>query len=201
MSLHPDKARFKVRIEQFIIAELWRRLCVEFAAAQTIVWDCPVPGGCTLKSPDFLLKFLAFYLQLEIDEHGHDDRSCADEDTRLAIIAADVDLPGVIVRLNPDVKGFACFRTKQLSNGQKVFDAVEEHFTCLMDKAEQEIRKHLTNPPTELLRVFIDADPASGIQVSRVWADEANAEARSIAKRNRLRLMIQKTKRFFTFRT
>ncbi|OLP88080.1 hypothetical protein AK812_SmicGene30603 [Symbiodinium microadriaticum] len=42
------------------------------------------------------------FVQIEVDEEGHEDRSCADEDSRLELIAADVGLPGLVLRLNPD---------------------------------------------------------------------------------------------------
>jgi hypothetical protein len=56
------------------------------------------------------------YLQLEIDESGHEDRSCADEDTRLEVIAADIGLPGLVVRLNPDFD--ECFGIKRTRYGE-----------------------------------------------------------------------------------
>jgi hypothetical protein len=42
------------------------------------------------------------YIQIEVDEHGHVDTPCWDENTRLEIIAADVGTPGVVLRINAD---------------------------------------------------------------------------------------------------
>ena len=61
-----------------------------------------MPGGCTLKRPDMLFRLEDRFVQVEVDEEGHEDRSCADEDSRLELIAADVGLPGLVLRLNPD---------------------------------------------------------------------------------------------------
>jgi ribosomal protein L30/L7E len=63
-----------------------------------------------------LYRFEDRYVQLEVDENGHEDKSCADEDSRLELIAADVGLPGLVVRLNPDHDG--CFGWKRLRNGE-----------------------------------------------------------------------------------
>jgi hypothetical protein len=112
----PERAKLKVRKEHHIIADIQRALPWLPERAEQVVWDCPVPGGCTLKRPDMLYRFEDRYVQLEVDEDGHEDRSCADEDSRLELIAADVGLPGLVVRLNPDHDG--CFGWKRLHNGE-----------------------------------------------------------------------------------
>jgi hypothetical protein len=168
VSKHPELAKLKVKKEHYVLAEFVRRLGKELETAEEVIWDCRVPGGCSLKRPDLLYRFKHFYIQVEVDEDGHEETSCADEDSRLAVIQADVDLPGVVIRLNPDLDGFACFRSRQLRNGEKVLEATK-HFDVLMAKAEQECTKLLGDPPTELLRVFVDADPAAGVYISRVW--------------------------------
>ena len=58
------------------------------------------------------------YIQLEVDELGHEDHSCFNEDVRLEIIAANVGLPGIVVRINPDQP--QCFNRRKLANGQHV---------------------------------------------------------------------------------
>ena len=65
-ALHPDKAKHKVRREQLILAEL-ERLVPELGNAFSLLWDCRVPGGCSLKKPDYLARFSDRYLQVEVD--------------------------------------------------------------------------------------------------------------------------------------
>ena len=95
---------------------------------------------------------------------------CEDEDSRLAIIVADVDLPGVVVRRNPDVPGHECFRRKQLCNGEMGLEAVARRFVVLMDRAEEATRRMLAAPPETLRRVFLDAHPDRHEPLfERVW--------------------------------
>ena len=65
-ALHPDKAKHNVRREQMILAEL-ERLVPELNNAFSLFWDCRVPGGCSLKKPDYLARFSDRYLQVEVD--------------------------------------------------------------------------------------------------------------------------------------
>ncbi|CAE7799753.1 WRKY19, partial [Symbiodinium microadriaticum] len=90
---YPDRAKLKVRKEHLLLAELQRRLPWLGEKAEQMIWDCPLPGGCTLKRPDMLFRFEDRFVQVEVDEEGHEDLSCADEDSRLELIAADVGLP------------------------------------------------------------------------------------------------------------
>jgi hypothetical protein len=167
-ALHPDLAKLKVRKEHYIIAEIDTRLHDVFATAVAVSWDCPVAGGCTLLRPDLLVRFAGLYLQVEIDEHGHQQKGCAEEDSRLSLIAADVGLPGVVLRINPDQPGFECFRKKALSNGEVALECTK-HFKPLMDKAEDSIRKALATPPSSVIQLFVDADPDAVVQTSRPW--------------------------------
>jgi len=116
-----------------------------------VVWDCPIPGGCSLKRPDLLYAFGDRYMQLEIDENGHEDRSCADEDTRLEVIAADVGLPSLVVRRNPDLEG--CFGTKRLSNGELcVLVRRQQAYTTLISSAATVIEALLQEPMVDAVR-------------------------------------------------
>ena len=159
VSLHPDLAKLKVRKEHYVLAEVQRRLGDGLSDAKSVVWDCRVPGGCTLLRPDLLMVFKHMYIQLEVDEFGHDAKSCDDEDARLELIAADVGLPGAVIRLNPDVPGFECFRHVQLRNGESALRAVGKNFELAMDRLEREVRKVLACPPSTLLRIFVDSSP------------------------------------------
>ena len=85
------------------------------------------------------------YLQLEVDENGHEDRSCADEDTRLEVIAADVGLPGLVIRLNPDFD--ECFGTKRLRNGERcVIVRRQEAYSALISSATAAIEEFFQEP-------------------------------------------------------
>ena len=143
-----------------------------------MIWDCRVPGGCSLKRPDLLYQFERFFLQLEVDEGGHQDKRCFDEDARLAVIAADVDLPGIVLRINPDLDDFTCFRQIQLSNGEKALKSTE-HFPTLMHRVINEAQQYLASPPSEgVLQVFIDAGPEPGVRTVRSFQadDDDNDE-------------------------
>jgi hypothetical protein len=144
----------KVRSEHYIVDELTRRL-PELLNARHAVWDCRVPGGCGLKRPDLLYVFADRYVQIEIDENGHSRYDCYDEDTRLEIIAADVGLPGIVLRLNPDSP--QCFGTKRLSNGEQAVQIKDRTaFDSLMDATCHAIDTYLSNPPPPtLVRVHL----------------------------------------------
>ena len=153
-ALYPEKARLKVRKEHYVLAEL-ERLIPELAAFQS-VWDCPVPGGCSLKRPDKLYVMADRYMQFEVDERGHASHDCFDEDARLEIIAADVGLPGVVVRLDPDSP--PCFRRKRLRNGEYAEQRIPATFERLLRRAEVAARAAMTGPPpAEVHRVFVSA--------------------------------------------
>ena len=159
VALHPDLAKLKVRKEHYVLAEIQRRLSDIMSSSDKITWDCPVPGGCTLLRPDLLVRFETWYLQIEVDEFGHSTKSCGVEDTRLELIAADIGLPGLVIRIDPDVTGFECYRHVQLSNGENALKAVDKNFQLVMDKVEKVVRSTLLEPPSSVFRMYIDASP------------------------------------------
>ena len=114
-SLWPDMVRSKVRKEQLILAEILRRVPSLEELAYHWQVDCRVPGGCSLKRPDLLFLLPTFYVQIEVDENGHEKCPCLDEDARLELIAADIDMPGVILRINPDIAPPMLTRCKMAS--------------------------------------------------------------------------------------
>ena len=137
-----------------MIAEL-ERLVPELFSFRS-VWDCPVPGGCSMKRPDKLYVLNDRYIQIEVDEFGHSGYNCFDEDTRLEIIAVDVGLPGSVVRIDPD--SLPCFRRKRLSNGEFVEQCIEATFTTLAKRAAMATRDAMIGPvPGGVNIVFVDA--------------------------------------------
>jgi len=164
-SLYPEKAKLKVRKEHHILAELQRRL--KLPQISEITWDCPVAGGCSLKRPDLLIDLPEMYIQVEVDENGHCGLDCADEDTRLAIIAADVGKPGMVLRLNPDIPGFECFRVILLQNGERALRATK-FFELLMSRAETSLN-NCSKFFEGVVRVFIDSNPAREPSGERLW--------------------------------
>ena len=149
---YPERAKLKVRKEHLILAELQRRLPWLGERAQQLIWDCPVPGGCTLKRPDMLYRFEDRFLQVEVDEEGHEDLSCADEDSRLELIAADVGLPGLVLRLNPDVE--RVLKRRRSTRGEPCFCVGDaDAFNALFDSAEAEVEAFLNEPAPEGVRV------------------------------------------------
>jgi hypothetical protein len=116
-----------------------------------VVWDCSFPGGCSVKRPDYLFKFAHFYIQIEVDESGHEQYSCVDEDIRLELIAADVGLPGFVIRINPDVSP-CCWFHRKTRDGELIIEATSR-FAPLMDKVEVAIRECLMSSTPEGISV------------------------------------------------
>ncbi|CAE7943216.1 WRKY19, partial [Symbiodinium sp. KB8] len=82
-----------------------------------------------------LYRFEDRFLQVEVDEEGHEDLSCADEDSRLELIAADVGLPGLVLRLNPDVE--RVLKRRRSTRGEPCFCVGDaDAFNALFDSAE-----------------------------------------------------------------
>ena len=149
---YPERAKLKVRKEHLMLAELQRRLPWLGERATQLIWDCPVPGGCTLKRPDMLYRLEDRFVQVEVDEEGHEDLSCADEDSRLELIAADVGLPGLVLRLNPDAE--RVLKRRRWSNGEPCFCVGDaDAFNALFDSAEAEVEAFLNEPAPEGVRV------------------------------------------------
>ena len=149
-AMEPDKARLKVRREHYVLAEINRRLPNLVGKSHELVWDCRVPGGCSLKRPDMLFIIDDRYVQIEVDEDGHTENACGDEDARLEIIAADVGLPGLVLRVNPDEP--PCFGKKRLVNGETVVRVVDNKaFDDLMTAACEAIQTYLSGPPPPTL--------------------------------------------------
>ena len=153
VALEPEKARLKLRTEHYVVDELNRRMPELMAKARSATWDCSAPGGCSLKRADLLYVFDSRYVQVEVDERGHASYPCCDEDARLEIIAADVGLPGMVLRINPD----AVFGPKRLSNGETVVQIRDRAaLDALMDEACQAIVTYLSvPPPSTLVRVYL----------------------------------------------
>lgn len=134
VALHPEKAHSKVRKEHLVLAEL-ERLCADvFEQATRREWDCPVEGGCSLKRPDLLLDFGTHAVVVEVDERQHTAMSCWDEDTRVAVIAADLQVPLCVLRLRVD-DPVACFSQKRLKNGEQIVRARSPAFEILTKRA------------------------------------------------------------------
>ena len=161
VSMEPDKARLKVRREHYILAEVNRRLPELAGKSHEFVWDCRVPGGCSLKRPDMIFVFEDRYIQIEVDECGHTEYACCDEDARLEIIAADVGLPGLVLRMNPDEP--PCFGKKRLRNGETAVQVIDSNaFDDLLTAACGTIQTYLAvQPPPTLVRLHFPAHARS----------------------------------------
>jgi len=147
-ALHPDLAKSKVRKEHLVLAELERRCPDVFEQCAKAVWDCPVEGGCSLKRTDMALDFGTYAVVVEVDEIQHDEASCWDEDTRLAVIAADFQKPIAVIRLRVDTP-VTCFRRKRLRNGEPTWTADSEPFAIMMSRAEGVLRTLSRRFPVE----------------------------------------------------
>ena len=145
----------KLRSEHYIVDELNRRMPELMGKARSATWDCTAPGGCSLKRADLQYIFDDRYAQVEEDEKGHTSYPCYDEDARLEIIAADVGLPGMVLRLNPDAT--PCFGPKRLSHGETAIQIRDRAaLDALMDETCQAISTYLSvPPPPTLVRVYL----------------------------------------------
>ncbi len=146
-----------------MLCELERRCPDVFEQCVKAVWDCPVEGGCSLKRPDMALDFGPYAIVVEVDEWQHDEASCWDEDTRLAVIAADFQKPIVVIRLRVDTP-VACFRRKRLSNGEPTWAAAPEPFALLMARAEGILRAVVSSegrPDDGEQQYFVTAEASS----------------------------------------
>ena len=83
---------------------------------------------------------------IEVDEFQHDEASCWDENTRLAVIAADFQKPVAVIRLRVDTPT-PCFRRKRLSNGEPTWVALADPFGLLMSRAETALRELAQRQP------------------------------------------------------
>jgi hypothetical protein len=93
VALYPERAKWKVRKEHYVLAEPHRLLPELLDSAETVMWDCPFPGGCSLKQPDHVFAWPERYLNAEVDEEGHAGYGCEKGDSRLELIAADLGRP------------------------------------------------------------------------------------------------------------
>ena len=63
----PTAAKMKVNAETAIVAELAKLVPgIVMAPHDVPIWDCRVPGGCSLKRPDMLFRFEDRYIQIEV---------------------------------------------------------------------------------------------------------------------------------------
>jgi len=129
--LYPDTVRTRISREQFVSVEIMR--IVPELVGKAYIWKCDevVPGGCSLKRPDLLFIMEFLYIQIEVDEHNHEGYRCWDEDARLEIIAADVGLPGVVLRVNPDAAPM--LKRRKLKCGEMSWAATDS-FAPIMDE-------------------------------------------------------------------
>ena len=146
-AIHPDLARSKVRKEHLVLSELERRCSDVFEQCGRTTWDCPVEGGCSLKRPDLALDFGSHVVVVEVDEAQHEAAPCWDEDSRLAVIAADFQKPIAVIRLRVDAPE-PCFRRKRLGNGEPVWEAKEGSFALIMARAEAALRELAQRKPS-----------------------------------------------------
>ena len=125
--------RTRVRKEHCLLAEIMRRVPELEAAAYHWQWDCPVQGGCSLKRPDMLFILPNFYIQIEVDENGHEGYECFNEDARLELIAADVGKPGVVLRIDPDAEPM--LKRRKLKGGEVGWGPTSS-FVLIMDEIQ-----------------------------------------------------------------
>lgn len=109
-----------------------------------------------MKRPDMLLHFGTHAVAVEVDEEQHDAASCWDEDTRVNIIAADVQVPLAVLRLRVDTPE-RCFGSKRLKNGESILTARSGPFECLLARAAAELGSLAASsrPNEDVVRVVV----------------------------------------------
>ena len=101
-----------------------------------------------MKRPDLALDFGTHAVVVEVDEAQHEVAPCWDEDSRLAVIAADFQKPLAVIRLRVDDPE-PCFRRKRLGNGEPAWEAKDGPFALIMSRAEAALRELAERRPSE----------------------------------------------------
>ena len=107
-------------------------------------------------------------IDVEVDERRHDEMACWDEETRLNVISADLQVPVAVLRLKVDTP-VACFGVQRRNNGEPVLSA-KPAFDVLMRRAEEWLRATVERfgrdaplPPVAFLdEVTLDGAEESG---------------------------------------
>jgi len=90
----------KRKLKELRIANLFEKHGFSF------VNDKEFKNNCCLKfRPDFVLKFVSFYLIVEVDEGAHSQYSKECENIRMNLIMMAMNMPVKFIRYNPDLKG------------------------------------------------------------------------------------------------
>ena len=158
--LWPDIVRRKVRKEHLILSEIVRRV-PQFTIRRTRVpfaMGLSRSGGLLFETarPDMLFLLPTFYVQIEVDEDGHDRHDRFDEDARLELIAADIGMPGVVVRINPDSAPPMLKRCK-MKNGEAAWRP-SATFSSRMDVIQNFLeRTLLRSDVANMERYFFDS--------------------------------------------
>ena len=144
-ALHPHLVTLKVRQEHLVLAELQRR--IPELEQFFVTWDCPVPGGCSLKRPDMLWELPAFYVQLEVDEGGkaHEDSRDRLEEIRQSM---GTHRPGLVLRVNPD----GMLKKRQHGRDLELKYTAARQFDAKMDKVEAVLRQAMADAGQDLMR-------------------------------------------------
>lgn len=132
--LFPGNFKWCVRREQFIIAEI-DRLC-PWLSENLVEQDCPIDGGCSLFRPDCLWDMDLIWLAIEVDEKGHDQNP-----RKYPNILRDMgDRPGLLIRINPDLKDNVLFarKVKEVVNNKNYYEYTgTENFEPFMEEVAE----------------------------------------------------------------
>ena len=131
---------WQCRREHFILAEIQRRLPELWD--YFVTWDCPIPGGCSLKKPDMLWDMKLWYFHVEVDEDGNNHEDCRE---RLREIQRDMGgKPGLVLRVNIG-KHPMMTRKKRYEQGGNVqyIWKKSEHFDECMDEIVEVIDEYV----------------------------------------------------------
>lgn len=158
--LFPGSVTFKVRQEHLILAEIQRQL--PELEQWFVDWDCPVPGGCSLKRPDMLWELPCFYFQIEVDEGGTNHE---DDRDRLREIQTSMGThrPGLVLRVNAD----GLLRKRQHSDGEFKYSATK-NFKERMQNIVDYIRCNVAEPGNAMAVPSQCASDSAALHIERL---------------------------------
>ena len=130
---------FRVRTEQFVLAELQRRM--PELEDNFLSWDCPLPCAISAERADMLWQIGSVLLHVEVDETAtHED----DRNRLMRLLAGTDAVEHIVVRIHThSYDSFKPCVTKSQINGEQVVSCRQKEFDRRMDIVVPEIRRLL----------------------------------------------------------
>ena len=149
---HPDLVKkFKVRTEQFILAELQRQMTE--LEGNFLSWDCPLPCAISTERADMLWQIGSTLLHVEVDETAtHED----DRNRLMRLLAGTDCIEHIVVRIHThSYDNYKPCVTKSQINGEWVVSCRQKEFDRRMAIVVPEIRKLLEEGKSVVKVMFL----------------------------------------------